>query len=205
GGFDGAGDGREAAGVRGELAEQRVAGAAADEVDDVDVAAGQRLSTAEGAAVGEGEAVQDAADGLGGGGGRFLVGAAAELGDAGGHVARGKENRVVRIDDHGERGQAGGLGEQPVKAGDAPDPLGFLQKPEAHDVVQVADGPVDAKLVGEGRVGEDGAVELESDQGPGAAGDVGEGVGRGGDADHGGGGVVGGDGDHRDRARLANA
>ena len=55
----------------------------------------------------------------------------------------------------------------------------LLQQPQAHDVAQVADGAVDAALVGEvGRAGcprsAPGASSSTPDQRPGAAGDVGE-------------------------------
>ncbi len=63
----------------------------------------------------------------------------------------------------------------------APLAQGLLQQPQAHHVAQVADGAVDAALVGEvgppAGLGQHRRVELDADQGPGAAGDVGE-VGR---------------------------
>ena len=62
-----------------------------------------------------------------------------------------------------------------------PRPDGLLQQPQAHDVAQVADRAVDAALVGEvGPRGwprvSTGRVELEPDEGPRPAGDVGEAV-----------------------------
>ena len=56
--------------------------------------------------------------------------------------------------------------------------MALLQQPQAHDVAQVADGAVDADLVGEvgppALLGQHRGVELDADQRPGAAGDVGE-------------------------------
>src|SRR5207244_9393763 len=83
GGFDGAGEDRDAAGVGGELAEQLVAGAAADNVHSVDVAVGQAPRVGEGGPVCQGEAVQDTADGFGGAVRRFLAQPGAFGGDAG--------------------------------------------------------------------------------------------------------------------------
>ena len=82
----------------------------------------------------------------------------------------------------------------------APGPQRLRQQPQAHDVAQVADGAVDAALVGEVRapalLGQHRRVELDADQPPGAAGDVAEPGRVGGDADDGRGGVVRADGGH---------
>ena len=69
------------------------------------------------------------------------------------------------------------MGQVDVVAVDlAPGAHRLLQHPQAHDVAQVADGPVDAGLVGEvgpaARLGEHRRVELEADQGPRPARDV---------------------------------
>ena len=69
GGLDRAGDDAATGGVGDELAEQGVLGAAADDVDDVDPAAGQPLRVLDPGGERDGEAVQDAADDLAGAGG----------------------------------------------------------------------------------------------------------------------------------------
>src|SRR5205085_7756336 len=56
---------RQPAGVRRELAQQGAPGAAADDVHDVDRAVGEAGGVLDGAAVGEGERVEDAAGDLG--------------------------------------------------------------------------------------------------------------------------------------------
>ncbi|MER6038092.1 hypothetical protein ABT133_29990 [Streptomyces sp. NPDC001835] len=63
-------------------AQQRVAGAAADDVHDVDRTAGHPLRVLDGPAVGEGRRVQDAARHLGPGPGRRLPRGPAGLRDA---------------------------------------------------------------------------------------------------------------------------
>ena len=83
----------------------------------------------------------------------------------------------------------------------APRAQGLLEQPQAHHVAQVADRAVDAALVGEvrraaARLGQHRRVELDADQRPGAAGDVRDGSSLGGHADHRGRGVVGADRDH---------
>ena len=100
GGLDRAGDDRQPAGVGGELAQQRVLRAAADDVDDVDALAGEPLRPAR-CVVGEAprEAVQDAADDLG----RALRRGAARCAGRpsairGRHVAGRQERRVVRVE-----------------------------------------------------------------------------------------------------------
>ena len=79
-------------------------------------------------------------------------------------------------------GTRGRRGEQRGQVGAAargcPGAQRLLQQPQAHDVAQVADGAVDADLVGEvgrpARLGQHRRVQLDPDQRPGAAGDVGE-------------------------------
>src|SRR5204862_1654853 len=83
GGLHRAGDYGQAAGVGGELAQRFVAGAAADEVDHVDRAAGEPGRVPDGGAVGDGEAVEDAADVPGTAGRRPLAGMHAVGVDAG--------------------------------------------------------------------------------------------------------------------------
>src|SRR5690606_7290128 len=116
------------------------------------------------------------------------------------------ELRVVGIDEAAQPRDACGLVEQGGQVGVAPRPQRLLQQPEPHHVAQVADLPVDAALVGEvgpaALLGQDGGVQLDPDERPGAAGDVGEPLGRRGDGGDGGGGVVGADGDDPE-ARVA--
>ena len=145
---------RQAAGVGGELAQQRVAGSAADEVHDVDVPAGRgrcasptvlrwasaRLSrmhrTVSAGVRGAGWPVRRQ-----------------RLGDPGGHVARAAGTRVVGSTTGVRAGTAAASREQPVQVTAVPAASHvrrrLLQQPQAHDVAQVADGAVDAQLVGE--------------------------------------------------------
>ena len=153
--LDRAGQHRQPAGVGGELAEQRVARSAADDVHDLDVPAGQLGGPAHGAPVGQRQAVEDAAHRLGLALRRRLPGPRAGLGDAGRHVA-GRQERgssasttAVKAGTWAARGeQLGQVGGQP---GGRPGAQRLLQQPQAHDVAQVADRAVDAELVGEAR------------------------------------------------------
>lgn len=88
---------RQPAGVSGELEQQFVAYSAADHVHGADRPAGQFLHLADGPAVGQGQAVQDAADRGGRIGRRPLPGPPGRLGDAGRHVAGREEGRVIGI------------------------------------------------------------------------------------------------------------
>ena len=71
---------------------------------------------------------------------------------------------------------------------------GLAQQPQTHNVVQEPDAPIDAALVGEVRetalLGEYGGAQLDTDEAPGPARDVGEGFARRGDGDNRGRGVV---------------
>jgi len=60
-------------GIGGELAEQMVVGAAADEVHHIDVLSGQGTGVVDRAPVGEGQAVENAADERGGSLGQWLA------------------------------------------------------------------------------------------------------------------------------------
>ena len=110
--------------------------------------------------------------------------------------------RVVGVDQPAQGRHVGRLAQQPVERyGDAvvlPRAQRLLQEPEAHDVAQVADGAVDAQLVGEvgapAVLGQHRVVQLEPDERPGAAGDVGEALRPGGHPDDGRRGVVRADG-----------
>ena len=97
--LDRPGQHRDLARVGGELAEQRVSGAAADEVDDLDGPTRQPRRVTDGSGVGGGEAVEDAPDEPGARSGAGWSCCAAGRGDPGRHVARRQERRVVRIDD----------------------------------------------------------------------------------------------------------
>ena len=97
-------------------------------------------------------------------------------------------------------------GQQRVQAGPAgagPGPHGLLQQPQAHHVAQVPDRAVDARFVAEvggpAGLGEHRLIQLHPDQGPRAAGDVGEVAARGRHGDHGGRGVMRADRDHGQR------
>ena len=150
----------QAAGVGGQLAQQLVAGAAADEVHDVD-RAGRRAAARRGrCAVGQRQAVEDAPD-------RLAPGSAAAAARSAGRRRRScagmspgwQEGRVVGVD---ERTSSAGTAaaswssRSRSAAGAAllPRAQRLLQQPQAHDVAQVADRAVDAQLVGEvGRAG----------------------------------------------------
>ena len=124
-----------------------------------------------------------------------------ELDHAGGHVAGREQTRVVDVEGAPPglgRGRGEQAGEVVVVAGLGPGPLRLLQQPQPHDVAQVADGAVDAELVGEpgraARLVQARRGQLRADQRPGPGRDVGEAAlpRR---ADDGRGGVVGAHGD----------
>ena len=113
----------------------------------------------------------------------------------------GMKRRVVDVDERAAGRQRGGGGEQVGERRGRPARhvrMALLQQPQAADVAQEPGAAVDADLVGEVRgaagVGEDRRVELEADQRPGAAGDVGEALGGRRHADDRRGGVVRADG-----------
>ena len=147
-------------------------------MNQFDRAAGEPGGVADGGAVGEGEAVEDAADVPGTAGGRPLPGTGAVRVDAGRHVARREEAPIVGVDERGERRRVSGGHEQRAGVRRTPDPLAFLEQPQAHHVAEVPDCAVDAGLVGEVRppagFGDDRCVEFDTGQGPGSGGDVGE-------------------------------
>ena len=186
--------------------------AATHDVHDIDLAAGQLQRGAQVPAVGQCEGVQHAAGDLHGRGRHRLAGLGGQLADAGGHVTGGQQPRVVDVDDGPQRGRVLGRGEQRDQPGVlqalvGPGAQALREHPQPHDVLEEAHGAVDAALVGEvratGGLGQHRGVELETDERPGARGDVGEAVGVGRHAHHRGGGVVGADGDHRNSLRDA--
>ena len=189
GGFDRSGDHGQAGRVGGELAQQPVLRAAAHDVDHLHRGTGQIGRSMDGAGVGGRQGVEDAAH-RGGLGER----PARRVGDPLGHPSGWDEGGVVDVDAWAVAGQPCGSSEEVVEIVPAPCALALLQQPETADVAQEPDAAVDAELVGEvgraGRLGEHRSVELEPDEGPGAAGDVGEALGGGGHRDHRGGGVV---------------
>ena len=121
------------------------------------------------------------------------------------HVARRDERGVVDVD----RRSSADRRRRPRPAGRrgrrAPLPQALLEQPEPADVAEEPGAAVDAELVGEvrrpGRFGEDGRVELQADERPRSAGDVGEAVGRRRHADDRRCGVVRADGHDRDTVR----
>ncbi len=183
--LDRPGDHRQPAGVGGELAEQRVAGAAADEVDDVDRAPGQARRVARRSARYAGarlsrmhrtSAGRDRRRRAGRPRGRRPRSAPACRPAAGTTGSSGSMTRTAgrQLAGGGEQRRRG-RSRRPVAL---PGPHRLLQQPQAHHVAQVADRAVDAALVGEVRraagLGQDRRVELDADQRPGPAGDVGE-------------------------------
>jgi len=203
GGLDRSGEDTTAGGVGGHLAEEGIASAAADDVDDRDRLAGDHFETLDDPAVFEGEAFQDAAHGGARAGRGRLAALDAEVGEAGGHVSWGDKGRVIGVDEVGKGGRSFGEADK-VGVGVAlslepPGAATLLEEPESHNVLEEANGIEDTNLVreigGHGGGRQDGAGGLDADEGPGAAGDVGPIVANGGDGGDGGGGVVGADGD----------
>ena len=94
----------------------------------------------------------------------------------------GRKDGVVRVDDRTACRELPRGGEQRRqilgRAFELPGPERLLEQPQPHHVAQVADATVDAALVREVRraalLGQDGSVELDADQRPRPAGDVGE-------------------------------
>lgn len=176
GGFSGAGEDGNAGSIGGELIEEIVVAAAADDVETIDLLVSELFDLAKGAAIKEREtfegAANEAAFGLGGG----LAGAAAELDELRDHVF-GREKFVRgRIDEGGERlsvaGEGGECGVIEVASFAGPLAFAFLEKPESADVFEEADGIAIADFVGEvqfaGGVVDDGSGEFDAHEGPGA-------------------------------------
>ena len=223
----GAGDHLDAQGVGGELVQQGVAAASADDVQTRRQGEfGESAGGVQLVAVGLGERFKDAAHQLGGG---ARVGAAPLrsvlvvlvllAGDrAGGghdpirHLAGREEGRIGGVDpEAAARDRRGGLQqitEVDLRALVLPLPDRFADQPHPGHVLEDAERVVDAALIREagreGRPRGDRAGQLEPDEGPGARGDVGDGGvldrgrRRGRGRQHRRRGVMGADGDHRD-------
>src|SRR5258706_4021186 len=182
GGLDRAGKDRELARISGELAQERIASAATDQVDDLHGPPGQPRRVTYRSPEGGGQAVEDAPHEPGSRVRDGLVLPDTRSRDPRRHVSRRQEGWIVRVDDRSIWRQLSGgdeEGRQLVRASlELPCPERFLEQPEAHDVAQVADPVVDAALIGEVRlatlIGQDRVLELHADEGPRAAGDVGE-------------------------------
>ena len=140
----------------------------------------RRARTASAKAVGE--ALEDDAHELGGRAGARRPRSAHQSAMRVGHVAGREEARVVGVED----GAPVAAARRPRRAAPRrstcrpralPRAHRLAQQPQAHHVVQEADAAVDAALVGEvgraARLGDDAVLELDADEPPGAAGDVG--------------------------------
>ena len=123
-----------------------------------------------------------------------------------GQVARREESRIVHVEHGDGRGDGFRRREQPRQV-DAlavafPPAHRLRQQPQAHDVVQEADAPVDTALVGEVRLARGirrhRMLQLDADESPRAARDVGGRLGPHRHGDDGGGGVVRSDRDDLD-------
>ena len=172
---------RTPARVRGELAQQRVPRTAADDVDDLDGLPGEPLGLVDGLGERRREVVEDAPDDLGRALRDPLARLAAGPHDAARHVARLEEGRVGQVDPRARREGRGRVEEVlqvELTAAQVPPPDRLRQEPEPHDVAQVADGAVDAALVGEvgppAVLGQHGRIQLDADERPRPAGDVAE-------------------------------
>jgi hypothetical protein len=114
------------------------------------------------------------------------------------HVSGREEYRIVGVEPRSTRREGGGrhedLTEVDAEPADVPGADRLGQQPQAHDVAQVSDRAVHTAFVGEVRrpalLGEHGCLQFDTDEAPGAAGDVAEVRACGGDTDDGGGGVV---------------
>ena len=153
GGFNGAGDYRQADAVCGHAAEQSGLGAAADDVQAGKVLSGGTAQLFQGKAVFEGQALVKAAHHLSHRFGHRLAGAAAELPHAVGNVPGRGELRGVRVDEaaQGFRLQCQLLQFREAVRGPFPLPLAaaFLDQPQADDVFQVVDLAIGPPFVGE--------------------------------------------------------
>ena len=128
-------------------------------------------------AVGQREAVQDAAHDLGPGRRQGLPGARQRLGDARRHVPRRQERRVVDVDHRPAGGRRGRLGEQRGQVGRCPtrawhslstqSPITLRRKR-----IVPSTPPSLVKFGAPGLLGQHRRVELDADQRPGAGGDV---------------------------------
>src|SRR5262249_33006732 len=142
-------------GVRGPPADELVPRAATDDMDRLELAAGDAPETVDGLRMLQREALEDAADDGTVVGGHRLPRPFAGLDDAGRYVAGLGEGRIVGID---ERAQRLGQLREPnevvdriVAAGERPDPGALVQQPQACDVAEDPDRPCDAALVGQVR------------------------------------------------------
>ena len=157
GGFDRPGDDGAAGGVRGELIEQPVARAAADDADLVEPRAGELLERLEHDAVLEGQALEDRARVRRPARRHRLPGLPAVAGDRRHHVVRVEEAAVIRIEQRLERvplvarpPRAARRTRSPARRG--PRSPARLQQPQAADVLQQPRRAADAAFVGEVQV-----------------------------------------------------
>ena len=178
--LDGAAVHRHADGVRGELGQQGVVGAAADDVDARDPVAGDVVEVLGNVAVAEGERVEDAADDLGHALGDHGSRSRAVVLDARRRVVAVEELGGVAVDDAAQAGHRAGerdeLGVGVDGALRRPVASAGLEQPQTGDVAQQPDRPGIPALVGDvgpaGAVGDDRLGDLDADEGPGARGDV---------------------------------
>ena len=182
--LDRTGDDRQPAGVGGQLAEQLVARAAADQVDDLDRSAGQPRRVADGPAEGarrgcRGCTGRAPAAWPGSRWSRRRQAAAIRAGMSPGGRNDGSSGSMTGPPAGSSPAATSSAGRSLGAALELPGPERLLEQPQAHDVAQVADPAVDAALVGEvRRAGSPrsatGASSSTPTSAPGAAGDVGE-------------------------------
>ncbi len=151
--LDGPTEDGDLAGIGRQLAQERVSGAAADQVDHVHGTARQTGGITNGPAEGGGPAVENAPDDCGAGARHRLVGSPTGIGDPRRHVARRPKRRVVGVGDRSAGRQFPGRDEQGGEmlrcALQVPRSKGFLEHPQTHDVAVVSDSVVDATFVRE--------------------------------------------------------
>ena len=193
GGLDGSGDDGQVDRVGGELAEELVLRTAADDVEHVDARAGEQRQP--GGPFGRRRRRASRGCSAPSLAGRAAVRRAAAIrsGMPPGGMKAGSSTSIGRAADrHGSSGE-----EELVEVAAMPFAKALLEEPQPADVAEEPGAPVDPELVGEvgdpSGLGEHRGGELEADEGPRAAGDVGEPLGGGGDADDRGGSVVGAD------------
>lgn len=151
--FDGTGKNRAVAGISGQLVEQTVARAAADDVDHLDALANDLFELTEYGLVLQSEAFKRATDQRSFRIRHRLAVLFAEIADGAGHVGRVAEAGIIGIDKgaegRGSFGEANELGVVELFPLWFESAFALLDQPKASDVFEEAIGAVHAALVGE--------------------------------------------------------
>ena len=196
---------RELAGVRDQLAEQRIGHATPNHVHGPRRPAGQPDRIVDRLPDRHGHAVQDAAQDLRPARQRRTAHPLAGIRDPPGHPAGRQEHRILHVDQRPRPRDPPGREGERFQVDLPPLPDALLQQPEPGHVAQEPGGPVHAGLIAEpgpaGRLGDHRRRQFHPDQRPRPGADEREALVRGGHPGHRGGRVVRRPDDHLRRAR----